>query len=222
MTERPPPQHGPQPAPLPFATLADWVEGRLGPAEAAAVSARYEQAGPDARAAVSWLRWFGRLAEETVLAEPPPAVRQLLERRLPPPEDGPRAGDEQVAAVLLWDSRRDAALAGTRAPAGRVGGAAEMRHLLFQAAGIDIALDLHPIDQRTLRLEGQILPPPAVVSPITAVQLLRGRRAVADALLDDLGMFCLERIEAGSYQLMLLGGSLQIAVDVVLELEPPQ
>jgi len=45
---------------------------------------------------------------------------------------------------------------------------------------------------------------------------------VARAALDNHGTFVLDRVEQGSYAMLLIGGSLRIDLDIDLELEPPR
>lgn len=66
------------PETLTFATLLDWVEGRLPEAEAEQVRAAIA-ADPQARTTVAWMRRFQRLRAGIVLATPPPETRQRLE-----------------------------------------------------------------------------------------------------------------------------------------------
>lgn len=200
-----------------FATLADWVDGRLAAPQAAAVAARVAAAGSATRAAVDWLRAFRELTARPVLVAPPEEVRErivgLFVPRLPPAVDV-----EVVRAVLRWDSSREPGLAGARAGGGVA--SSGVRSLLFDAAGIDVTLDLYPVGDDRWRVEGQVLPPADVIAPVSAVQLVRGRRGVADAVLDDLGAFVLEGIDPDRYELLLLGRSLQIEVPVDLQADP--
>jgi len=124
-----------------------------------------------------------------------------------------------MSALLVWDSYRETSLTGARA-AGLL--ARGHRHLVYEADGIDITFDLHRRGEREVRVEGQVLPPPDVVAPIAEIRLIRDRRGVARALLDDLGTFVLDRVEQGAYAMLLLGGSLRIDLEITLELEPPE
>jgi hypothetical protein len=66
---------------LAFAQLVDWVEGRLPEEEARAVEARVEAGDPATLAEAAWLRAFALISENTVLASPPPEMRETLIER---------------------------------------------------------------------------------------------------------------------------------------------
>ena len=66
---------------LDFARLVDWVEGRLPEEEARAVEAQIDAANTATLADVAWLRAFALISENTVVASPPPEVRETLIER---------------------------------------------------------------------------------------------------------------------------------------------
>ncbi len=66
---------------LDFAQLVDWVEGRLPEEEARAVKAQVEAADTATLADVAWLRAFALISENTVIASPPPELRETLIER---------------------------------------------------------------------------------------------------------------------------------------------
>lgn len=199
-----------------FEELVDWAEGRLDEERHAAVAERVAAAGPQTRRSVAWLERFHALASSTVLAAPPAAVAEELARRFQE-----RTADRDrrlVRALLTWDSDRDRELAGARgAPAAA---SRRTRHLVYDADGIDVALDLYPLDGVRFRVDGQVLPPPGLVNPISTVRVVFERRSVAEAALDGVGGFVLPRIEGGHYDMVLVGGSLRIELEVDLDPGP--
>ena len=69
------------PEELGFDRLADWAEGRLPEEEAREVEERVARGSEEARRDAQWLRAFVAASESTVLASPPPGVREELVRR---------------------------------------------------------------------------------------------------------------------------------------------
>jgi hypothetical protein len=146
-----------QPGPSPdFATVLDWVEGRLDEATAAAVA---EAAVHDRRVReiVAWLRGFHEAAAALPLVDPPPIVdqrlRQYFIRRS-------RARVElnrepvQVVARMLFDSRQDVALVDLRS----ADDVDELAHLAFTSDVADVVLDVRRLGPGRVRIEGQVLP----------------------------------------------------------------
>ena len=66
---------------LDFARLVDWVEGRLPEEEARAVEAQIDAADTATLADVAWLRAFALISKNTVIASPPPELREALIER---------------------------------------------------------------------------------------------------------------------------------------------
>ena len=151
----------PEPAPD-FATVIDWVEGRLDPTAAARVA---EAVVDDPRVAeiVAWLRGFHAAASALPLAEPPPIVGQRLRQYF----DGwaAKAGDEprgepvEVVARMLFDSRQDVAPVdlGGRDDDGPEDGAEIIAHLGFTSEQADVVLDVRGLGPGRVRITGQVL-----------------------------------------------------------------
>jgi len=98
-----------------FRTLLDWLEGRLDADGAERVAAQVADADEQTLRTVDWLRGFLTTARELPLAEPPPIVRQSLKQyfaRWSRAQAAPAQEPRRVHAELLFDSRRDMALAG--------------------------------------------------------------------------------------------------------------
>ena len=101
-----------------FRTLLDWLEGRLDADQAERVAAQVAEADERTLRTVDWLRGFLTTARELPLEEPPPIVRQSLKQyfaRWSRAQAVPAQEPRRVHAELLFDSRRDMALAGVRA-----------------------------------------------------------------------------------------------------------
>lgn len=170
-----------------FATLADWVEGRLTPEEAARVEAWVAAAGPEVQADVAWLRQFAQLSREITLASPPDWVRSRLRRRFQAqkPAAPPAAGWlQRWRAALTFDSQTHPAVAGVRG-----GPAAAGRQLVYTTEGGDVALNIQPhAEKQRVDLLGQVFPF-ADETPLFSVQLLRDGAEIGLTMADDLGEF---------------------------------
>lgn len=193
---------------LSFVRLLDWVEGRLGADEAAAMTAAVAAAGPDVKAQVAWLRDFLAVREKIVLAAPPPSVRQALTARFAAfaQEKRPPTFVQRLVAAITFDSTHQLA------PAGARGAGGEPRQLLYVTDAADVVLDLHERrhDNR-VDLLGQILPKADVpVLADLAVQLLHQEREVGMTLADYLGEFTFSALAPGQYQLVVSGDDYEI------------
>ena len=95
-----------------FTRLLDWVEGRLPEEEARTVEEQVAAADSATRADVAWLRAFARISEETVIASPPPEVREELIERFEAYAEGKRhpALLQRLVATLTFDSNLRPAL----------------------------------------------------------------------------------------------------------------
>ena len=145
----------PEPAPD-FATVLDWVEGRLDPAAAARV-AEAAVDDPRVREIVAWLGSFHRAAAAIPLVDPPPIVGQRLRQYF---RRWARAREElarepvEVVARMLFDSRQDVALVDLRA----ADTATDVTHLAFTSDPADVVLDVRRLGPGRVRIEGQVLP----------------------------------------------------------------
>jgi hypothetical protein len=147
----------PEPAPD-FATVLDWVEGRLDPAVAARV-AEAAVHDPRVREIVAWLRNFHRAAAAIPLVDPPPIVGQRLRQYF---RRWARAREElarepvEVVARMLFDSRQDVALVDLRAADSEAD--VDIAHLAFTSDPADVVLDVRRLGPGRVRIEGQVLP----------------------------------------------------------------
>jgi hypothetical protein len=147
----------PEPAPD-FATVLDWVEGRLDPAVAARV-AEAAVHDPRVREIVAWLRNFHRAAAAIPLVDPPPIVGQRLRQYF---RRWTRAREElarepvEVVARMLFDSRQDVALVDLRTADSEAD--VDIAHLAFTSDPADVVLDVRRLGPGRVRIEGQVLP----------------------------------------------------------------
>jgi hypothetical protein len=145
----------PEPSPD-FATVLDWVEGRLDEATAALVA---EAAVHDhrVRQIVAWLGGFHQAAAALPLVDPPPIVAQRLRQYF---TRWSRARVEltrepvQVVARMLFDSRQDVARVDLRS----ADDVDELTHLAFTSDVADVVLDVRKLGPGRVRIEGQVLP----------------------------------------------------------------
>lgn len=200
-----------------FATLLDWLEGRLEPQAAERVAARVAEADERTRRTVDWLRGFLRTAEALPLHEPPPIVRQSLTQYF---ARWSRARAElhheprEVHVQLLFDSRQDLALAGVRS------GAAddETVHLVYTAPEGDLLIDVYRLGSGSVRLDGQVLLAGPREAPVFEASLTGAGLTVRTKDGDELGRFSLQDVPEGHGQLKATNGVITIVAD--LDLEP--
>jgi len=198
-----------------FERLLDRAEGRLDPAEAAAVDRAVAAGGASIRAAAAWVEGFLAVAETDTAAEPPAYLRELLIQRF---EDRMRVLRqpglvERLRAALTFDSRVAAAPVGAR---GVADDADAERHLVYSTPALDVALDVYLLDEGVLRIDGQVLPTDGAADPVATVHLLRGATEVAGAIADDLGEFTLDRVPPGPFRLLVTLGWLEVDADIEL------
>src|SRR5918998_5001425 len=182
-----------------FIRLVDWVEGRLSEGEARAVEERVA-ADSATRADVAWLRAFARVSEETVIASPPPEVREeLIERFEAYAEEKRHPGLlQRLVATLTFDSNL------RPAPGLRAATAPEsQRQLVYSTGAADVALHVRPRPRDGLfDLNGQIFPANSAAPGAFGVQLLEGASEVATTATNDLGEFTFEAVAPGVYEVL--------------------
>lgn len=188
-----------------FATLIDWLEGRLDTDESARVSARLAAGDGRTRSAVRWLQDFLGMARAFPAPEPPPIVRQNLRQhflRWHKAQEALRAGPLLVEAALLFDSRQDLAVAGVR-------GAAETDeayHLAYTTAGCDLVVDVRRVADGRVRLDGQVLPGDPEAAPVFSAEASGSGFTVRTVDGDELGRFTLADVPAGPCRLEVSNG----------------
>jgi hypothetical protein len=200
-----------------FATLLDWLEGRLDPETTECVAARVTGAGESTRRAVEWLRGFLGAARALPLHKPPPIVRQSLTQYFARwSRAQAEIGHEPrvVHVQLLFDSRRDLAAAGVRA--GR--SADDAVHLVYASADGDLLVDVYRLESGSVLLDGQVLPAEPQEAPVFEASVTAAGFGVRTKDGDELGRFSLRDVPAGHSQLTATNGMITIVAD--LDLDP--
>jgi hypothetical protein len=198
-----------------FRTLLDWLESRLDADQAERVAAQVADADERTLRTVDWLRGFLTTARELPLEEPPPIVRQSLKqyfarwsRARAVPAQEPRL----VHAELLFDSRRDMALAGVRAAASDD----DTIHLAYTAEQGDLLIDVYRAGTGAVRLDGQVLLAKPQGAPIFEASVSGPGFTVRTVDGDELGRFTLHEVPEGHCQLMASNGLITMAADLDL------
>jgi hypothetical protein len=193
-----------------FRDVLDWVEGRLEPAAAERVRHAVE-ADPALGEAARWITSFRAAAATHRLEAPPAHVRELLMRRFEAYRPAPPTVLERVRAAIGFDSALGEPLLGVRA-----GASTSTRHLVLTTEQADVALDLYPED-RSVRVEGQVLPADDAAPATGTVQLLRQGAVLAEATADATGRFALPPVPGGEVTVTVTVGT--TVVEAVLSLE---
>lgn len=196
---------------LTFARLLDWIEGRLTEEEASVVAAQIAEADPETQADLDWLQAFSRLSAASVLASPPPEMRDLLVRRFEAyAQDRRQPGFwQRLVAAVTFDSNLQLAMAGLRATSAQ----ASVRQLIYATDVADIALNIQPRPQdKHLDVNGQVFPHTDAIFDTFSVQLLRGTTEVGLTSGDELGEFNFEAIPTGVYDLILSTDQIEILI----------
>jgi hypothetical protein len=195
-----------------FAKLLDWVEGRLPEEEARVVERQVTDADGATREEVAWLRAFARISEDTVIAAPPPQVRETLIDRFEAYAEGKRRPGllKRLVATLTFDSGMQPALS-WRATTPEL-----LRQFAYSTEAADVAIDVlaRPRDE-LVDIYGEILPVDITDSGAFGVQLLAGSSEVATTATNDLGQFSFEAIPPGLYEMMLSSERVEISIPQV-------
>jgi hypothetical protein len=193
-----------------FASLVDWMEGRLSEREAMAVEEALAAADEETLADVAWLRKFFEATDNVLIESPPRRVRHaLVEAFEANVRDSRRPGlMERVLGGLAFDSNLQPA-AGLRA----IGTRQSRRQLIFHLDAFDVAINLLARgSDRDLDLDGQVLPNEGAEPEFFSAQLLRGETELALATVDEFGSFAIQRIPPGTYELVLSSGQTEILI----------
>ena len=187
-----------------FATVIDWVEGRLEPAAAAHVA---DAAGrdPRVREIVSWLRGFHAAAAALPLVDP-------QSRRRPSLAPGDREEPVEVVARVLFDSRQDLAVADLRVDAADAADAADIAHLAFTSDPADVLLDVRRLGPGRVRIEGRVLAADDVDRAYAVEATGPRMTAVRSAGGDQDGRFRLAELPDRVERLRLDGGGLVLVL----------
>ena len=196
--------NGPEAAPD-FATVIDWVEGRLEPAAAARVADAAVR-DPRVREIVGWLRGFHAAAAALPLVDP-------QAQRRPSFEPGDREEPVEVVARILFDSRQDLAVADLRAePRRRRHCRPDIAHLAFTSDPADVLLDVRRLGPGRVRIEGRVLAADDVGRAYAVEATGPRMTAVRSAGGDQDGRFRLAELPDRVERLRLDGGGLVLVL----------
>jgi hypothetical protein len=190
-----------------FARLVDWVEGRLSE-EARTVE---EQLAADStmQADVAWLRAFNLVSKDTVIASPPPEMRDALVKLFQEYADRERRPGllKRFVAKLSFDSGQQPAL-GLRATSTPE----SQREFVYCSEVADIAISVRLRPQEGLwDLDGQIFPVDSTTDPgAFGTQLLNGSSEVTATTTNDLGEFSFGAVAPGTYEVLASSDQVEI------------
>jgi hypothetical protein len=193
-----------------FTDIVDWYEGRLDPAGAQEVQRAIDTGDERTWNAVRWLQKFNAAAASLQLSTPPPIVRQNLRQAFrdwaatrPVDSTTPRS----VVAALIFDSRQ-----GTRT--GTRSGASddETFHLAFGSDDVDVLVDVIPLGDHRVRIEGQVLPVDADTSPVFEASIVAGGESFRTLEGDRLGRFSFDSVPDDLTELVAENHDLRVSV----------
>ena len=190
-----------------FARLVDWVEGRVSEREAQILE---KQVASDASMHdnVMWLRAFALISEATVIASPPPEVRNTLVDRFEEYAAGKRRSGwlKRVLATLSFDSNLQPAL-GLRA----TGAPESQRQFVYSSEVADVTINLRSRPHDGLAdLYGQIFPVDGTDPGAFGAQLLDGASEAATTAANDLGEFSFGALPPGTYEVLACSDQAEI------------
>jgi hypothetical protein len=190
-----------------FGRLVDWVEGRLSEREARMVE-KQVVADSTMHDNLMWLRAFALISEATVIASPPPEVRDTLIDRFGAYAAGKRRSGllKRVVATLSFDSDLQPAL-GLRA----TGAPGSQRQFVYSSEVADVAINLRTRPQDGLAdLYGQIFPVDGTDPGAFGAQLLNGTSEAATTATNDLGEFSFGAVPPGTYEVLACSDQVEI------------
>jgi hypothetical protein len=193
-----------------FASLVDWMEGRLSEHEARAVEETLARADDDTLADAAWLRKFFEAADSIPIESPPQKVRHVLVDAFEANARAQRPSGfvELMFGKLAFDSNLQPA-AGLRA----VGSRQSRRQLIFHADTFDLAINLLArSSDGDLDLDGQMLANEGAEPELFSVQLLRDGTEQGLAAVDEFGSFAIQRIPPGNYELVFSADQIEIMI----------
>jgi len=195
-----------------FARLLDWVEDRLPEEEARAIEEQVAAADSATRADVDWLRAFARISEETVIASPPPEVRDTLIERFEAYAEDKRQPTflQRLVATLTFDSGLQPALGWRATTPG------SQRQLAYSTDVADVTISVQPRPRDgLLDIKGEILPVESTESGAFGVQLLAGSSEVATTATNDFREFTFEAVSPGVYEIVVSSDRVEISIPQV-------
>jgi hypothetical protein len=187
--------------------LVDWIEGRLSEEEARSVE---EQVAADGamHAAVAWLQAFNQVSRDTVIASPPPEVRDGLVERFQKYAERKRWSESlmRFVAQLSFDSERQPTLGlrTTSMPASQ-------RELVYSSEVADIAIGVWLRAYDGLwDWDGQVFPLDGTDPGAFGARLLDGSSETAATTTNDLGEFSFEAVAPGTYEVLASSDQVEI------------
>lgn len=198
-----------------FQQIVDWLEERLTPEEAQAVTASLS-ADPSAQETADWLQKFLDLSQQLVLARPPATVRSTLRHRFDEQQGQASQSPsvwQRVSAHLTFDSSQQMAVAGMRAAVLED----TIQQLVYATPSLEIALHLQPDPDDRIALYGQVFPLQETADTIYAVQLYQAgsdNDSGSETLTatDELGEFSFQAINRGTYEVILSSDQLEVVI----------
>jgi hypothetical protein len=194
-----------------FSELLDWLEGRLPPDKARAVTERLETANAATQADLDWLRLFLKARETVQFVSPPPSVRETLRGRFAAYAEArkPPGLFQRLLATLTCDSRAQPATAGFRSVADE----AQQQQLIYTTEAAEIALTVHPtLPNKNFTVTGQIFPAGDIPANTFSIQLLRDVQEMGLAVADELGEFTFADLPAGDYEMIVSAGEYEMVI----------
>jgi hypothetical protein len=192
-----------------FARLADWVEGRLSEEESRSVEEGVATDG-SMQADVAWLRAFDLVSKDTVIASPPPEVRDALVELFEEYAESKRRSGllQRFVAKLSFDGGNKAA------PAWRVATTPELqRKIVYSTEAADVTLSVRPRPHDgLLDIHGRIFPVNNVYAGAFDVQLLADSSEVATTATNDLREFAFEGVSSGVYEISARSDRVEISI----------
>ncbi len=195
-----------------FARLLDWVEGRLSEQDARTIEEQVSAADSTTRADVAWMRAFFRISEDTVIASPPPSVRDALIERFEAYAEGKQQPSflQRLVATLTFDSGQQPALGWRAATPGL------QRQFAYSTEAADVTINVRPHrSDRLLHLDGHIFPIDSTHPRVFGVQLLAGSSEVATTATNDLREFAFEPVPPGVYEVIVSSDRVEISIPQV-------
>jgi polysaccharide lyase family 4-like protein len=159
---------------------------------------------------VTWLRAFALISEATVIASPPPEVRNTLVDRFEAYAEGKRRSGflKRVIATLSFDSNLQPAL-GLRA----TGALGSQRQFVYSSEVADVTINLRTRPYDGLAdLYGQIFPVDGTDPGDFGAQLLNGASQAATTATNDLGEFSFGAVPPGTYEVLAYSDQVEIRI----------
>jgi hypothetical protein len=198
-----------------FSELLDWLEGRLPPDTARAVSERLQSADPATQADLDWLRLFLQARQSVQFSSPPPGVRETLRRAFAAYVEAqePPGPFQRWLATLTFDSRAQPVTAGLRSAVEE----GQQRQLIYTTEAAEIALTVQSsLPDKNFIVTGQVFPMGDTPTHTFSIQLLQDAGEVALGTTDELGEFTFSDLPAGEYDLVVSAGQYEVVIPSLL------